>query len=101
MFKVNYKNTRTTSLTSFKCLYCKLQTYFRPFSTASIVDLKQVNFSWVVPSSEAKHAPHLRGHFLQKYSTKGSFCFKTVIMQKEEFLKKSFYKFLQIICNYV
>ena len=38
MFKVNNKDTRTTSLTSFWCLYCLLWTYFTPFCSASIVD---------------------------------------------------------------
>ena len=35
MFKVNNKNTRTTSMT-----------FFTPFSTGSIVDFEKVNVSW-------------------------------------------------------
>ena len=48
MFRVNNKNIRTTSLTSFWCVYCRLWTYFIPFCTyftPSIVDLEQVNVS--------------------------------------------------------
>ena len=47
MFKVNNKNTRTMSMTSFWCFYCYLWTYFTPFSSASIVNFEQVNVSWV------------------------------------------------------
>ena len=43
MFKVNYKNTRTTS---FWCFYCWLWTYFTLMSSISIVDFWQVNVSW-------------------------------------------------------
>ena len=43
MFKVNNKDTRPTSLTSFWCLSCKLWTYFIPFSRIPIADLEQVN----------------------------------------------------------
>ena len=47
MFKVNNKNTRTMSLTSFWWIYCYLWTYFITFSSASIVDFEQVNVSRV------------------------------------------------------
>ena len=43
MFKVNRKDTRTTSLTSFGCLYCQIWKYFIHFSSAYIVDFEQVN----------------------------------------------------------
>ena len=46
MFKVNIKNTRTKSLTSFWCFYCWLGTYFKSFSSVSIIDFEQVNVSW-------------------------------------------------------
>ena len=36
MFKVNNKNSRTT----------RYQTYFTPFSSASIVDFEQENVCW-------------------------------------------------------
>ena len=42
MFKVNSKNTRTTSLTSFWCFCCSLWTYFTPFSSVFIVPFEQV-----------------------------------------------------------
>ena len=45
MFKVNNKNTRTTSLTSFWCFHLKLWIYFTPFNI-SIVNSEQVNISW-------------------------------------------------------
>ena len=47
MFKVNNKNTRTTSIKSFWCFSCYIWTYFTPFSNVSIVDFEQVNFKWV------------------------------------------------------
>ena len=34
--KINYKDTRMTSMTSFWCLYCCLLTYCNPFSSVSI-----------------------------------------------------------------
>ena len=37
LFKVKNKDTRTKSLASFWCLYCKLWTYFTPFSSVYIV----------------------------------------------------------------
>ena len=46
MFTVNIKNIRTTSLTSFWCLYCLLQTNFIAFSRASIVDVEHANACW-------------------------------------------------------
>ena len=42
MFKVNNKNSITTSMMSFWCFCCKLLTYFLPFSSASICDFEQV-----------------------------------------------------------
>ena len=53
MFKVNNRNTRkrcevcSKSLTSFWCFNCELWTYCTTFSCVSIVDLEQVNVSWV------------------------------------------------------
>ena len=44
MFKVNNKDTRTTSM----LLYCYLWTYFTPFSSFSIVEFEQVNVSRAV-----------------------------------------------------
>ena len=46
MFKVNNKDTRTTSSTSFWCLYCYLWTYFTTCSSVSIVNFEQVNAGW-------------------------------------------------------
>ena len=43
MFKVNNKDTRVTSLTSFWCLYCYLWTCFTPFSSVFTVNFEQVN----------------------------------------------------------
>ena len=47
-FKCNNKNTRTTSLTLFWCLYCWLRRDFTGCSDVCIVDFKQVNAAWVV-----------------------------------------------------
>ena len=41
MLKVNNKDTRRTSLTSFWCLYCQLWIYFLSFSSVSVVDFEQ------------------------------------------------------------
>ena len=47
MFKLNNKNTRTTSLKSFQCFYCYLWTYLPPFSSVSIVDFEQAGLYFV------------------------------------------------------
>ena len=47
-FKCSNKNTRTTSLTLFWCLYCWLQRDFTGCFDVCIVDFKQVNAAWVV-----------------------------------------------------
>ena len=47
MFRVNNKDTRTTPLASFWCLYCLLWTYFTPCSNVSIVNFEYVITSWV------------------------------------------------------
>ena len=46
MFKVNNKETRTMSMTSFWFLYCLLWIYFTHCSSVSIVDFEQVNVGW-------------------------------------------------------
>ena len=46
MLKVNNKDTGTISITSMFLLLTS--TYFRPFSSVSIVDFEQVNVSWDV-----------------------------------------------------
>ena len=43
MFKVNNNDTRTTSVTLFRCIYCWLRTYFTPVCSVSILDFEQVN----------------------------------------------------------
>ena len=48
MFKVNNKDTRTTSMTSFWCLYCYLWTYFTSCSSVSIFNFEHVIAGWVV-----------------------------------------------------
>ena len=53
MFKVNNKNTITTSKTSFWCFYCELLTYFTSFPRASIIDFEQVKVSWITQSKAA------------------------------------------------
>ena len=44
MFKVNNKDR----IMSFWCLYCQFWTYFRPYSTGSIVNFDYVITGWVV-----------------------------------------------------
>ena len=46
MFKVNDKDTRVTSITSFWHVYCWLKTNFEPFSSVSIVDFEHVLVYW-------------------------------------------------------
>ena len=62
MFKVNNKNTRTTSMTSFWCLYCKLKTYLSPSSSVS-VDFEEINVSW---ECRTTLCPHKTNFFPQK-----------------------------------
>ena len=45
MFKVNNKNTGTTSVTSFWCFYCKFGTH---------VECEQVNFRWDNPCNQGE-----------------------------------------------
>ena len=46
MFKVNNKDARTTSMTSFLCLYCYLWTYFTRCFGVSYIDFELVNAGW-------------------------------------------------------
>ena len=46
MFKVDNKDTRTTPLTSFWCLYFLNWTYFTPCSSVSIVNFEHVIGDW-------------------------------------------------------
>ena len=52
LFKGNNKDTRTKSVTSFLCLYCKSLNLFIHCSSISIVDIEQVNISWVNTGSK-------------------------------------------------
>ena len=47
MFKVNDKDTRTTPMPSFWCLYRSLWIYFTPCSSVSIFNFEQVIVDWV------------------------------------------------------
>ena len=52
MFKINNKDTRTTSLTRFWCRYFYPRTYFQLFlarSSVSIVDFEHVYIYWEQP----------------------------------------------------
>ena len=51
MFKVKNKNTRTTPLALFWCLYCYLSTCFTPFSSVSIVNFEHEIAGWVLRSN--------------------------------------------------
>ena len=52
MFKVNSKDTRTTLIASFCCVYCKLSTYFTPCSSVSVVNFEHVIADWKENLSE-------------------------------------------------
>ena len=47
LFKVYNKDTRTTSMTSFRCLYCLLWTYLTHFCTDSIIAIDYVSVCWL------------------------------------------------------
>ena len=55
MSQVNNKDTRTTPMKSFWCLYCYLWRYFTPCSSVSIVDFEHVNDGWVQENKENKN----------------------------------------------
>ena len=55
LFIVDNKDTKTTSLTSFWCLYCQLWNDFTHCSGASIVELEQVNVCGVTLTVTALH----------------------------------------------
>ena len=46
LFKVNNKDTRTTSMTSFSCLYSWLWVDFTNCSGISVVDFEQISTGW-------------------------------------------------------
>ena len=48
MFKINNKDTRTTPIASFWCLYCQLRTYFTLFSGVFIIDFEHVIINWAL-----------------------------------------------------
>ena len=48
LFKVKNKDTRTTSLMSFRRLYYKLKTDYTHRFSVSIIDFEQVNAYWEV-----------------------------------------------------
>ena len=54
LFKVNNEETRTTSLTLFWCLCCKLSKDLTHFSGASLIDIEQVNAGWVIDVLEKR-----------------------------------------------
>ena len=43
MLKVNNKDTRTTPLASFRCVYCEFGVFFTPCCSVLIANFKQVN----------------------------------------------------------
>ena len=47
MFRVNNKDTRTTAMGSFWCLYCLLWTYFTTCSSIFMVNFEHVIAGWV------------------------------------------------------
>ena len=51
MFKVNNKNTRTTSLTSSGVFIANFEHIFTPFSSFPIVDFEQINANLLISFS--------------------------------------------------
>ena len=69
-FKVNNKNTKTTSLTSFWYFYCQLWTYFTAFFSISLVEFEHVNVSLVVSTAKDSNKNSNKNDYLtelQKY----------------------------------
>ena len=54
MFKVNNKDTRTTPLASFWCLYCYFLTYSTPCSSVFVVNFEHAIASWVCAKFSGK-----------------------------------------------
>ena len=48
MFKINNKNIKISSLTSFLSVYCYFWIYSTPFIRVSIVDFEQVDVKWMI-----------------------------------------------------
>ena len=72
MFKVNNKDTRTTPLASFWCLYCQLWTYFTSSSSVSIVNFEHLIAGWVITTNEAEldfHQQKLNARVAQRCKT--------------------------------
>ena len=78
MFKVNNKDTRTTPLASWWCLYSYLWTYFTPCSSVSIVNFEQVNDSWERQGLIANPNKPMFSFLCQCFPTFCSICCKTL-----------------------
>ena len=48
MFKVNNKNTKTTSMMSFWCFIANFDEHFSLIYSVFIADFEQVNVRWIV-----------------------------------------------------
>ena len=66
MFKFNNKNTKTTSMTSFRWFYCQLWTCLTRFYSVSIVEFEQVIVSWEYEWDKKEVIFVLQNGFLEK-----------------------------------
>ena len=89
MFKVNTKDTRTTSMTSFWCLYWQLRTDFGHCSGGSIDGFEHVNAGWILTITNkggyiiTDVAPNLLclcKFYLRKLSWNKCICFEDVLL---------------------
>ena len=90
MFKVNNKNTRTTSMTLFWCFYGWFWTYFTHFSSISIVDFEQVNVSW--DNRVSKNTQNMKSSVIRQKDESQNGCFKKA--KHEMFVFRKFWRAL-------
>ena len=61
--QVNNRDIRTTSVRSFRYLYCLLSTYFTPFSSDVIVDFKTFAGKFYYPCNHFRKTPFMKNAF--------------------------------------
>ena len=83
MFKVNNKNTTTTSMTLFWCFCCYFWTYFKPFSGVSIADFEQTTKRYV-----GKKEPKTFVFYMLQNHIKTTPCWTLLLQDSWEFYCK-------------
>ena len=82
MFKVNNKNTRTTSMTSFWFFYCQLWTYFTLLLVFSLLTLiKQITTGKVpsFPESFTENGRKIKDEFVKTVFYQKLHCFLNIL----------------------